>query len=84
MFQNVEGAWGRTLGGSISGCINYCLSDDDPDYNGKMIRKDAGPVIFNIRRNEVLDQLSYLSKEYTKELGCDGLRNFGCSRILNG
>ena len=84
VFQNVEEAWERTLGDSISGCINYCLSDDDPDYNGKMIRRDAGSVIFDIRRNEVLHQLSYLAKAYTKELGYDGLRNFGCSRILNG
>jgi hypothetical protein len=84
VFQNVEGAWGRTLGCSISGCINYCLSDDDPDYNGKMVRRDAGPVIFDIRRNEVLQQLSYLAKAYTKELSYDGLRNFGCSSIQNG
>ena len=84
VFQNVEGVWGRTLGCSISGCINYCLSDEDSNYNGKMIRKDAGPVIFNICRNEVLHQLSYLSKEYTKELGHDRLRSFGCSRMPNG
>lgn len=84
VFQNVEGAWGRTLGCSISGCINYCLSDDDSDYNGKMIRRDAGPVIFDIRRNEVRHQLSYLAKAHTKELSYDGLRNFGCSNIQNG
>lgn len=83
VFKNVEEAWGRTLGCSVSGCINYCLSDGDSDYNGKMIRRDAGPVIFDIRRNEVLHQLSYLAKAYTKELGYDGLRNFGCSRIPN-
>lgn len=84
VFQNVEEAWGRTLGCSVSGCINYCLSDDDSDYNGKIIRRDAGPVSFDIRRNEVLHQLFYLAKTYSKELDYDGLRNFGCSRIPNG
>ena len=32
---------------------------------------------------EILNQLSYLSKSYTKTVGYDGQRNFSCTRLSN-
>lgn len=73
--------WGRTLGCSVSGCINHCTSGDLSDYNGKMLRRDVGHKAYMNRLHEVLRQLSYLAKAYTKELGYDGQRNFGCTQL---
>lgn len=81
VFRNVEEAWGRTLGCSVSGCINHCTSGDLSDYNGKMLRRDVGHKAYMNRLHEVLRQLSYLAKAYTKELGYDGQRNFGCTQL---
>ena len=83
VFHNVEAAWARTLGCPVPGCINRCLKDDDPDYNGKIIRRDAGQTACEVRFHEVLRQLSYLAKAYTKTLDYDGQRNFGCTRLQN-
>ena len=81
VFRNVEEAWGRTLGCPVSGCINHCTSGGSPDYNGKMLRRDAGHEVYMDRLHDVLRQLSYLAKNYTKELECDGQRNFGCTQL---
>ena len=83
VFRNVEEAWARTLGCFVTSCINRCLKDDDPDYNGKLIRRDAGQAAYKARFQEILNQLSYLSKSYTKTVGYDGQRNFGCTRLQN-
>lgn len=81
VFRNVEAAWGRTLGCSVTGCIDHCTVAGSPDYNGKMLRRDAGLEAYRDRYRDILRQLSYLSKAYTKELGHDGQRNFGCTQL---
>ena len=81
VFRNVEAAWGRTLGCSVTGCIDHCTVAGSRDYNGKMLRRDAGEEAYRDRYRDILRQLSYLAKSYTMELGSDGQRNFGCSQI---
>lgn len=81
VFRNVEEAWGRTLGYPVSGCVNHCTRGGTHDYNGKMLRRDAGHEAYMDRLHDVLRQLSYLAKTYTKELECDGQRNFGCTQL---
>ena len=81
VFETVKKAWARTLGMPIPGCINHCLSETDPDYNGKVMRRDAGQKAYQARQQEVFDQISYLAKSYSKLTGQDCIRNFGMSRI---
>ena len=65
----------------MAGCIDHCTGGGSQDYNGKMLRKDAGHEAYIDRLHDVLRQLSYLAKTYTKELGYDGQRNFGCTQF---
>lgn len=81
VFRNVEAAWDRTLGCPVAGCIDHCIGGGSQDYNGKMLRRDAGNEVYIDRLHDVLRQLSYLAKTYTKELGYDGQRNFGCTQL---
>ena len=80
IFQDVEQAWGRALGYPVTGCVHDCINEKH-DYNGKVIRRDAGADAFHARCQEVFEQLSYLAKIYSKAPNNDGMRNFGMSRI---
>ncbi len=83
VFKTVAESWQRTLGWekAIPESIHHCLKEDDPDYNGKVIRRDAGPEAYAARKQDVFNQLSYLAKSFTKAPDNDGMRNFGMSWI---
>lgn len=81
VFHTVEVCWGRTLGVNALGLINHCTDPNNPDYNGKILRRDAGPEAFQKKYEEVMDQLSYLAKAQTKAQDNDGMRNFGMSQL---
>lgn len=81
VFHTAEAAWERALGCSVTGCIDHCTVAGSRDYNGKMLRRDAGEETYRDRYRDILRQLSYLAKSYTKELGHDGQRNFGCTQL---
>ena len=83
VFETVENAWGRAIGMPADGLIHNCTCPKDQDYNGKIVRRDAGSEALRARAQEVFNQCSYMAKDRYKPIGKDGIRNFGMSQIRN-
>lgn len=83
VFKTVEDAWGRAIGMPANGLIDNCTKPNDPDYNGKIVRRDAGIQAMSARAQEVFNQCSYIAKDKYKPTEKDGIRNFGMSQIRN-
>lgn len=81
IFKLVEKEWEKAIGQSASGLVERCISTTNKDYNGKMIRRDAGEEKYKERIQEVFDQVTYIAKARDKTTEKDGQRNFGMSRL---